>query len=130
MGAFHYNVHPRYTAGSPAAVDPATAKRVVEQEKEAYERAKEGVLGDRDRETAEKEGLALIVFTMRERPKGWEVHDLITNEHWFWPFEAPCLYCSRKKVPVKRGKLDQHLDLTYGDCKQGAGTFVGRKLER
>src|SRR5260370_290158 len=41
-----YNVAPRYSAGSPAAVDRDTALRVAVDELAAYERTMEGIYGE------------------------------------------------------------------------------------
>lgn len=123
-----FNVSPRYTCGSPAAVDMDTALRVALEEKEAYEVAKEGIYGADDKKKAESEGLHLIAFEMRETSKGWQVHDLITGKQWFWPFEAKCSNC-RKKFACKRGFIEAHQtgNAAYNPCARD--NFVGKELK-
>ena len=83
---YYYNVRPRYTAGSPAMVDEATARRVAEQEKDAYEAALEGVYGEEDQRKAKALGLRGITERVREAMgRFWEVTDLITDETYMRP---------------------------------------------
>jgi hypothetical protein len=89
-------------------VDEATALRVAKQEEKAWGTCGEGFYGEELRDKALKEGLDLIAFEMVERPKGWEVHDLITGkEHW-WPHKAQCPSCKKKGVECRRGNLTEH----------------------
>lgn len=84
----HYNLKPRYTGGSPAAVwDEALALRVVEQERTAHEHALSGAYGEAEQKKATMLGLRGIVETVIERKGGWEVEDLLTREK-FWRGEV------------------------------------------
>jgi hypothetical protein len=78
-----YNVRPRYTPGSPAAVDEDTARRVGREERDAYEHALSGIMGERERERAELLGLEGIAYTLHEHGSGrkfrWVQTDLITG---------------------------------------------------
>ena len=65
-----YNVRPRYTPGSPAAVDEATALRVAEQERDGHEQALSGAWGEDERERAVQLGLTGIVYTLHEDGSG------------------------------------------------------------
>jgi hypothetical protein len=80
--AFHYSVAPRFTCGSPAQVDEATALRVAEQEEFASEGAREGIYGEADRTAYATKGMTGIAELRIELPrsKGWKVLDLITGE--------------------------------------------------
>lgn len=129
MSNFFYNVEPRYTPGSPGAVDFRTAKAVAADEQQCYTFALDGVYGDADQRKAKESGLDLIVFSMYERPKGWHVEDLITGKRYFWPFKAKCPKCGKQQT-CKRGKIDAHR-LAAGrwdvEC-EGAGAFVGKEV--
>lgn len=86
----YYNVRPRYTPGSPAMVDAATAARVARQEKAGYEDALSGVYGVELQTRAQNEGLRGIVErVMRERRMqrqfGFVVWDLLTAEEYWRP---------------------------------------------
>jgi hypothetical protein len=82
-----YNVAPRYTCGSPASVDKATATLVASEERRAYEAALTGVYGDADKTKAERLGLRGIVEYREEKGSGknhgWHVEDLCTGEMLF-----------------------------------------------
>lgn len=108
MGAFSYNVAPRYTCGSPAMVDRQTCEKVAAEEKEAYAHALDGSSGERDRSVAEAAGLDFIAYTMRELKKTWEVDDLITGKRHVWPFTGACPACGAKGIRTNRGKLVSH----------------------
>jgi hypothetical protein len=74
-----WNVVPRYTAGSPAAVDPETAERVAKEERAAYERVLTGAYGEEEKRRAERLGLEGIVYwyiEARRRPQV-RVYDVI-----------------------------------------------------
>lgn len=75
-----YSVAPRYTAGSPAQVDQATAARVVEEERRAYPPTLEGVYGAEAKAEAEAKGLRGIVWSWRQRGALIVWHDEITEE--------------------------------------------------
>jgi hypothetical protein len=123
-----FNVAPRFTAGSPAPVDMTTALRVASQEKDAYEHAKEGIYGEGDQKKANDQGLHLIVFEMHETAKGWNVHDVLTDKQWFWPFEAKCPGC-KTKLRCKRGFIEAHQtgNSVYNPCARD--NFVGKELK-
>jgi hypothetical protein len=82
----HWNVAPRYTAGSPAMVPEHIARQVAKEEKEAYERLLTGIYGEADKATAEKLGLKGIVEERFETKKGWDVTDVLTGEQFIRPF--------------------------------------------
>lgn len=77
---YYYNVRPRYTPGSGAMVDEATARRVVVEERRFYEIALEGAWGEEDLKKARELGLRGIVECIHERAGGFDVLDLLTNE--------------------------------------------------
>lgn len=84
----HFDLNPRYTAGSPGMIhDELYAQRIAADEKRAYERALTGVYGEADKLLAERLGLRGIVQEKRERgsgkKQGWEVRDLCTGETLF-----------------------------------------------
>lgn len=128
----HFNVAPRYTSGSPAMVDEATALRVANQERKQWTNEGEGFFGKEARDRALKVGLDLISFEMVERPKGWEVYDLITKKQWWWPHKAECPTCKAKKVTCKRGHLEEHKSKSgpgyYHACDDRS--FVGHEVKK
>lgn len=75
----YYHVAPRYTPGSPAQVNQATAQRVAAQEQDGWERAKSGAYGEMTREQAENLGLSGIVYTTMEVGSNFLVEDLLTH---------------------------------------------------
>lgn len=89
-----YQVAPRFTPGSPAQVDEDTARRVAIEERDAYERAKDGTMGTADAVRAASMGLRGIVYTLTERRGGWDVHDLLTDEHFFRPDSVAKMWLS------------------------------------
>ncbi len=109
MGAFCYNVEPRYTPGSSACVERATAERVAKEEQVSIGHALRGAWGPAEKTRAEAQGLGLIVFSMKEVARGWEVEDLITGKRAFWPFYVTCGACGRRKVRCRRGRLEDHV---------------------
>lgn len=108
MGAHYMNVAPRYTAGSPGSVHCDLAERIAKEEVDSYRFITAGFEGEANAKRAEERGLALIVFEMVEHGKGWWVRDWITHEMHWWPFEATCPKCDRKKVRCERGNLQEH----------------------
>lgn len=78
-----YNVRPRYTPGSPAAVDRKTAEQVAREERDAYGHALTGIMGENERERAELLGVEGIAYTLHEQGSGrrfrWVQTDLITG---------------------------------------------------
>lgn len=85
----HFSVHPRYSCGSGAQVSDQQAVYVACDELDCYEAAIDGIYGAADKEKAEREGLSGIVLFMVERPKHWEIHDVLTGEVTERPFRAP-----------------------------------------
>ena len=83
MTAIHYNVAPRYTAGSPAQVPKEVAERVCSQEREHHAIALTGAYGERMEWQARTLGLRSIVECRLERPQGWLVLDMLTEERFF-----------------------------------------------
>lgn len=89
MKDVHYRFHPRYTAGSPgnwtsATVTAGLFDRLIAEERSAYEHYLEGVYGEPAQKAATAVGLAGIAETRieagRGKLRGWQVHDLITDE--------------------------------------------------
>jgi hypothetical protein len=79
----HYHVAPRFTPGSPAMVNEKIAKQVAKEELEAYEEhVDKERYGEQLREFAVKLGLRGIVEYRVETKKGWEVTDLVVNDHF------------------------------------------------
>ena len=87
MRSGHYHVDPRYTGGSGAMVDEATARRVAEEEKRSIEYVLKGYEGEKNKALAERLGLRGIAEVRVEkgsgRKQGWEVLDLCTGERFF-----------------------------------------------
>jgi len=87
MRSGHYNVEPRYTPGSPAMVDEATARRVAEEEKQSIEYVLQGYEGEKNKALAERLGLRGIAEVRVEKGSGkkhgWDVLDLCTGERFF-----------------------------------------------
>jgi len=107
MGAHYVNVAPRYTCGSPAAVDIDIAERLAKDERESYEFIIEGREGQERAAKAKAEGLKLIVFEMVEHSKQWLVFDWLTNELHVWPFHEKCPKC-KKRFSCTRGWINEH----------------------
>jgi hypothetical protein len=74
-----YHVAPRFTAGSPAMVDQATAERVAEQERQGYEHALTGAYGEADKAAAMARGLAWIAWTTLETRSRLIKTDMLTG---------------------------------------------------
>jgi hypothetical protein len=124
-----YNVAPRYTCGSPAMVDERTAVQVAAEEKHFYEMALTGAFGEEDQTKAKTLGLLGIAEARHERPKGWDVLDLITQERFFRPFKAQCPKCLTKNVECRSGKLLWHrFKHSIYDCG-GIGLNMTKKVE-
>jgi hypothetical protein len=79
MARTYYDVAPRYTAGSPAMVDQRTAERVMNQERDGYNRALEGLYGADEQHVAQTLGLAGIVWTVTEQRNELFKRDLLTD---------------------------------------------------
>lgn len=110
MSDWSYHVYPRYTPGSPAMVDVATAERVARQEREAF--ADCDILG------MENKGLSGIVLAKKEarqdRVDGWEIVDLITDERCFKPgaqAQPSCREDADHKIGGVTWKLDENGNL-------------------
>lgn len=77
-----YQVSPRYTAGSPAQVDAATAQRVKEQEVAAYLDALSGGQGSDEQAKAQKLGVDGIVEIVVNYADGSQaITDEITGKY-------------------------------------------------
>lgn len=95
----YYHVAPRYTAGSPAQVDAATAERVAKDEVHFQQRDMEGYFGEARREHAKTQGLTGIAYRTMEKGAFVYVDDLITEERFkvplkWWGVAGP----NRKRV--------------------------------
>jgi hypothetical protein len=80
-----YHVAPRYTSGSPAMVDEATAFHVVRAEHDGYNRARSGMYGDEDQALAHTKGLRGIAYSTHESYNTIHVFDLMTDEAYRVP---------------------------------------------
>lgn len=80
--SYTYNVAPRWTGGSPAQVDFATAQRVLYEEQVAHQMALSGTYGDEKARLAAELPYALrgIVEERIEHSDGWLVRDLLSRE--------------------------------------------------
>lgn len=76
----HFNVYPRYTAGSPAQVDRATAERVAAEERVAHGHVLAGRCGSAEQERAQRLGLDGIAEEAWEQRGKLQFRDLITGE--------------------------------------------------
>lgn len=117
-----YNVAPRYTPGSPALVDEATAMRVADEEKKDYETIVAGqsyVPGEEEK--AKRLGLKGIVEARQESKGGWNVTDVLTGER-FWRGEVKSgkLACKDRILHVDSGYVT---DLTSHDGTTPAGAY-------
>jgi hypothetical protein len=75
-----YNVAPRYSAGSPASVDRATALRAAADELEAYQRTVDGAYGEEQRERALRLGISGIVEEREIYAHHYLATDCMTGE--------------------------------------------------
>lgn len=83
-----YQVAPRYTGGSPAQVNHATASRVAAEEADAYRGIMAGAAtSTSERQRAVKLGLDGIAEMLYEQQHCWHVTDLITGKETTRPFE-------------------------------------------
>ena len=86
----HFNVRPRYAAGSPAQVDEPTARQVARDERAFHGYVLDGMYGPARAADAAREGALRGIVELRiERPGGWEIHDLLTGERFVRPFDGP-----------------------------------------
>ncbi len=67
---------------------------------------------------------------MVERPKGWEIYDLITGKQWWWPFKAQCPKCQVKNVECKRGHLGEHRMKSGLNAYCNNNSFVGHEVKQ
>jgi hypothetical protein len=130
VSAEFFDVRPRYTSGSPAAVPEHIAREVAKQEKDAYEAALTGMYGEEYRRLAQAKGMDGVAIYMKETRTGWLVFDLITFAWSEWPFVATCPTCKRKKVRCNRGVLEDHgpTYTNYAYTCSGSRTYVGRDV--
>jgi hypothetical protein len=75
-----WSVYPRYSCGSPAQVDEATARKVAVQERQGYEAAADGTYGEEQRAVALALGLRGIVLAWTERRGLFDYQDAMTGE--------------------------------------------------
>ena len=80
MTHISYNVAPRYSCGSPAAVDRLTAFKVVTDELNAYNRALAGAYGEEGRQRAETLGISGIVEEREIHAHHYFATDCMTGE--------------------------------------------------
>ena len=131
MGLSFYQVTPRYTGGSPAQVDEATAKRVAQAEREAYRWIMQaGVGAGSERKLAENYGLAGIVEALTEQGNGWAVWDMLTDQHYIRPFTAKCQIADLVLTPEERYRRDPvfHALVKILEGQIAQGTFTPAEL--
>jgi hypothetical protein len=104
----HFNVKPRYGAGSPAQVDEHTAKRVAEDERAAFEHARSGAYGTLRQIESTRDGLRGIVELRVERPGAWIVTDLLTGERFVRPFDV------HGETPIRQQQRHWRLRAKFG----------------
>jgi hypothetical protein len=75
-----FDVKPRYSGGSPALVDEATARRVAAQEKDMIVGYLEGIYGEAEKLVAETMGLAWIVWFSSQKGNTVTREDVITGD--------------------------------------------------
>lgn len=94
---YHYNARPRYTAGSPAAVDQATAEKLAADEIRMHQIALTGVWGDKQQAFAKQagvgpfdagdgRGLRSPAEYVEEHSNHWLVKCLTTGKVFVRPF--------------------------------------------
>jgi hypothetical protein len=93
-----WSVYPRYSCGSPAQVDEATAMRVAHEERRGYETAADGTYGTERQQLALSMGLHGIVLCWTERRGLFDYRDALTGE-------------SRSGVRPEQFALDRVLEL-------------------
>lgn len=128
MANTYWNVHPRYSCGSPAALfgnREELVRRIVRAEKDGHEAALEGLYGDRLKERAERLGLRGIVVLTREKGKKWVCFDEVTGEHYERPFDDRM----RKNGFVRFTDLDPHIQELIADVEPAIVTEA-KKDER
>jgi hypothetical protein len=113
----HYNVNPRYTAGSPAAVDRATADKVAAEEIDSCAMAMSGVMGQWNADFAKMVGvgphredkgqeLQSPAEYVEEHSNHWLVQCLCTGKLFIRPFawqeekQKPCKRCAAAKEMI------------------------------
>jgi hypothetical protein len=77
-----FEVLPRYSGGSPAAVDEHTARRVAEEERQSYLAALKGAYGDERAADARREGLDGIVLERHAKGNRVCYTDVITGRDY------------------------------------------------
>lgn len=81
MNGRNYRVAPRYTPGSPALVDRATAERVAREERAAYDRILSGRYGAHAETIADAKARGLGGIVEEQHVKAWSIVfvDLLTG---------------------------------------------------
>jgi len=102
------NVCPRYTCGSPAAVDADTARQVMHQEAEAFNAAVAGYHGEEIQKIAKRLGLQRIVYSLSEKRGKWHtLQDWLTNEviEGHKEIELELAALGTRQIPRKKEKV-------------------------
>lgn len=124
----HYNVRPRFSAGSPAMVSEEIALRVADDERENHARAAEGRYGNELQEQADDEhALYGIVYLLEEHPKFWRVYDLITEEERDVPFaqwRIEDALIRRKHAPSEAREVAEEIQKRIPRLTLGRSTVV------
>jgi len=122
-----YQVAPRYTPGSPAQVDEGTALHVAKGEKEMFEASREGYMGERQKEIADRLGLERIVYTLHEGRGGFvKLVDIITEEQ-IEGKEAVALELAALGTSQVPRKQREALERAGAMAMFEAADFVGRR---
>lgn len=120
----HYNVRPRYSCGSPAQVDRATALMVVEDEKRSFEQVLSGAEGEARRNVARvgrlepfnvpDKGRCAIVEEVEEHSNHWLVRCMMTGELFVRDFtnvkrrSSKCDRCRRAYERAAAARRDSY----------------------
>ena len=110
----YWNVDPRYSPGSPAALrDEQTLQRVMESERSGDKNALAGRYGEEAQKRAQRLGLRGIIVKMREKGKRWVCFDELTAEHYEQPFEDKM----RKQGYGRWKDLDEAVQTLFSRCE-------------
>ena len=80
--AYYFDVHPRYTPGSPGLVSRRVGAQVARDEREVYGRHLSGLYGPQGIAKAQRLGLSRIVWSRHESRGTLYYLDAITDERW------------------------------------------------
>lgn len=103
-----YQVAPRFTPGSPAQVDSATAERVAREERAAYQDELDRT-GKTDPTAQGLEGVAECLQELANG-RGWHVMDLITGRRYVRPEAGGAVDAAmRPAAPARRTVEERYM---------------------